>query len=141
MLNFNDLRAGDTLYFKSREAGFFTSRSPSPWSKVQYSSVTIEKANKVHYWVDGEKFRKRENGRTYQRQFILSDNPVLLNNNPTDEEMDIIDNLFCKVISVGSFRLNDFTKIMDLELAASLAERLIQIESEIEKAINDSKQG
>lgn len=136
MLSFEDLKSGDVLYFKSREAGFFSSHSPSPWAKVQYSSVTVEKANKVHYWVDGEKFRKSENGRSYKKQFILPDNPVLHNKNPTDEEMDTTQELFKKVISAGAFRLNDFIKIKDLGLAASLAERLTELESEIKKAIN-----
>lgn len=136
MLSFEDLKSGDILYFKSREVGFFSNRSPSPWAKVQYSSVTVEKANKVHYWVDGEKFRKREKGRAYKKEFILPDNPVLLNKNPTDEEMDITEELFKKVISVGVFRLGEFLNIKDLELAASLAERLTTLESEIKKAIN-----
>lgn len=136
MLSFEDLKSGDILYFKSREAGFFSNRSPSPWAKVQYSSVTVEKANKVHYWVDGEKFRKCEKGRAYKKEFILPDNPVLLNKNPTDEEMDITEELFKKIISVGAFRLGEFLSIKDLELAASLAERLTTLESEIKKAIN-----
>lgn len=140
MLSFDNIKSGDVLFFKLRQAGFFSSHSQSIWAKTQYRRVIVEKSNKVHYWVDGEKYRRDQKGKNYMITFLLPDDPDLPKENPSDEEMDTIDALFKKVLSVGMFRVNDFAKIKSLELAASLAERYVQLESEIKDAINSSQQ-
>lgn len=137
-ISFSELKKGDSLLQHVRTVGSFhcytTNSYKSPWYGIQYREVVIEKASNTSYWVEGEKYRKSDNGwHLTSRKFIL---PVAEDGTPiplmSDEEALRIQTLYKQIDEASSpsahiqFNLlrELLHKIPDLAEAAEIAREI-----------------
>lgn len=140
-MSFADLKEGDMLLKHVREVGGNFGRSWQQfrkWVADEYVEVVVEKATKVFYWVEGEKYRKEENGKVRgswrsKPLFVL---PVDQDGTPvkryTTEELARIEELVEKIIRFLLTRRFDtgvaqkLASLENLESAAKFADRMYE---------------
>lgn len=157
IISFSDLEKGDKLLKHVREVAGRLGQSWRPfqkWVVDEYVEVTVEKATKVFYWIEGEKHRKDEGGRPHgswrsKNLFILPfDKDGVPVYRYSAEELAKVDEAAEKITRfLITQRLNNaitqkLSSLDSIESAACFADRMYEahvamerIEAELDEAI------
>lgn len=130
---FKDLKKGDKLHYIKRETGIIDSFRgvKSPWYTAEWGTLVIEKASHVNYWINGEAHRKDMNGKDFREGFYLPDDPLVNNDQLSEEEFDRINFLFEKIIRVDCVIRDKLLTIPDIEVAGKLAIDILDAEKRV----------
>lgn len=125
--NFSNIQAGDKLLKKSRTIKSGIHRM------TEWGEVTVESVTKVFYVVNGEKYRKENNGKEFMNNFCFPGQNDAPDNATPQGQFDT----FCKKLKqlegLDLVRTNIET-IQNLDKAVEIAEKLKHILKEIEEA-------
>lgn len=133
MYDFETLKAGDKLLKRGRQFGEGSWGYGSPFAMTEWVELTVDKVTPKSYFIGGEKFPKSRAGRNFMcRHYLPGRGGAPERGN--SEEFEHRMSLYSKLSGLMPFVVSKLEKL-PLEEAAAFADRLKQLDAEIDAAV------